>query len=379
MPYLQKDRKDIMPYLSSLTFINIQSHKETILPLSEGLNIIKGSSHKGKSALIRGIRLLLFNEPLAPQDKIKSWFSRDNEELSVTAEFSDGSYVIRTHSKSFNGYIVGNEDGEGEFEALRGDVPEEVKKALNLDRINFRGQHDGYFMLSSKSGEVGKLFNQVAGLSVIDFVLGNVNSMSRETSWKLELAKKEVAKAKGKIESLLYAREVEPRIKALERRINRCSALTENLSVMKSVKSSINLQEEIIKRSKEKISFKSKLLLLKSKIEEFKTLNGEYIYLKSIDSTIKREERAHKETSEWLKVKTKAVKLRAKIEEYKTIDEKRKELSNIYNSITSANLLQNSLSERLEQLKEKRKALHKQLNYCPRCGAHKSHWDDKRV
>jgi exonuclease SbcC len=50
-------------YIKKLSLRNFQSHRETDLEFSPGLNIIVGPSDQGKSAIIRALRWLFYNEP----------------------------------------------------------------------------------------------------------------------------------------------------------------------------------------------------------------------------------------------------------------------------------------------------------------------------
>ena len=52
-----------MKYLKQITLKNFQSHKDSTIQLDRGLNAIIGPSDSGKSAIIRAIKWVLYNEP----------------------------------------------------------------------------------------------------------------------------------------------------------------------------------------------------------------------------------------------------------------------------------------------------------------------------
>lgn len=52
-----------MNYIKSIEIENFQSHKYSKLDFSERLNVIVGPSDNGKSAIIRALKWVLFNEP----------------------------------------------------------------------------------------------------------------------------------------------------------------------------------------------------------------------------------------------------------------------------------------------------------------------------
>ena len=52
-----------MKYKKYLHLINFQSHLNTVIELHPGLNILVGESDQGKTAIIRALRWLFYNEP----------------------------------------------------------------------------------------------------------------------------------------------------------------------------------------------------------------------------------------------------------------------------------------------------------------------------
>lgn len=366
----------MIPILSSLQFINIQSHADTLLSLAPGLNVIMGTSHMGKSAMVRGVKWWMFNEPLAPQDKIKNWFAKDSDEMAVIGEFSDGSYVIRTHSKSFNGYIVGDGEGNEEpYEALRGEVPEEVRKALQMDKVNFQGQGDGYFMFDSTSGEVARMFNESAGLNIITIVNHNMNVISRKTEDDLRTNKASLKKEKDAADKLSFVRTLDSKIKLLSRKVNRHENLSSSISSLESTVNRIEKLEETIRVAKIKTSYKSRILLLKTKVLEYKQIDQKYTSTNSLFNSIMERQRTIRDDKEWLKVKDKARALRIKISELAEKTENFDKVNTTYNSILRLDKSCSTLSLHIKTLKERRQQLQLQLDYCPKCGAHKKYWE----
>lgn len=83
-----------MRYIKKIILQNFQSHKYTVIELDEELNVIVGPSDSGKSAIIRALKWVLYNEPAG------DFFIREGErEASVTLEFSDNIKVKRFRKK----------------------------------------------------------------------------------------------------------------------------------------------------------------------------------------------------------------------------------------------------------------------------------------
>lgn len=108
-----------MKYISKIIIENFQSHSLSVFTLKQGLNVIVGPSDSGKSAVIRALKWVLYNEPAG------DFFIREGEkECSVTVEFNDGTTLKRYRSRSKNGYVLINpDDEEMRFEGIGSGVP----------------------------------------------------------------------------------------------------------------------------------------------------------------------------------------------------------------------------------------------------------------
>jgi len=84
--------------IKRLIIENFQSHQKTIVDLGQvgELTTIVGPSDSGKTAILRALRLLLFNTPLGTDIRVGSSFVR------VSAEYSSGHIVIRERTASGN-------------------------------------------------------------------------------------------------------------------------------------------------------------------------------------------------------------------------------------------------------------------------------------
>ena len=170
---------------------NFQSHEKTILNLSDGVNIIHGSSDNGKSSIIRALKWLICNRPQGDD------FRRHGTDKTSVSIKKDSSIVTRRKSKSKNEYKIEKEV----LAALRSAVPEQVSSTTNLSEINIQSQHEVYFLIDQSPGQRSKKLNEVAGLEIMDNVLKRVNSEVREINSEiknanvnLEYAKKDIAK-----------------------------------------------------------------------------------------------------------------------------------------------------------------------------------------
>lgn len=121
-----------MKFIKRVILENFQSHKYSIVDFNEGLNVIVGPSDSGKSAIIRGIKWALYNEPSG------DYFIREGStECSVTLEFNDNVILKRYRSKYKNTYILTDRDGkEIKFEGFGSSVPQEIIETVGIKKIN---------------------------------------------------------------------------------------------------------------------------------------------------------------------------------------------------------------------------------------------------
>lgn len=149
---------------------NFLSHKAGVLDLDPGVNIIVGATDSGKSAIIRALRWVVENRPLG--DAFRSYWG-GNTAVSIHTE--QGT-VTRLKTNKDNQYHL----EQNRFYAIKSEVPDEVKAALNLTDVNLQTQFESHFLLARSPGEVAQHWNRIAHLDKIDVGLQNLNRWARE-------------------------------------------------------------------------------------------------------------------------------------------------------------------------------------------------------
>ena len=142
-----------------LTIENFQSYRSAEFDfISPGINAIVGQNGHGKSAALRALSSLCLGTTLSRKHKTKT-----------TAVEVDG---CRRFFDSKNKYSV---DGTV-FEAMRKAIPTQITDRLRLKQVNFRSQHQPYFLLAESPGAVAKAMNELTDLGVIDYVSSELKS-----------------------------------------------------------------------------------------------------------------------------------------------------------------------------------------------------------
>ena len=191
--------------IKSLQIQNFQSHADTLLEFSEGVNVIVGSSDSGKTAIIRALRWLVWNKPGG--DSFRSFWGGDTE---ITLETEKAS-ITRSKGKA-NRYELNDQS----FEAFGTEVPKEIQQELNLSEINLQSQLDSPFLLSNSAGEVAQHFNKVANLDRIDSAQQLVQKWIRELTSDIKYAEGQETKLQESLIQFDHLPKFEIEVEVLE-------------------------------------------------------------------------------------------------------------------------------------------------------------------
>ena len=182
--------------ISTIRIQNFQSHEDTELELSPGINVIVGSSMNGKTAILRACNWLMSNRPLGENyvcDK-----STEGETVRVFVS-NEKWYISRIRSNSFNGYSLQERKGKNppnSFDKIRAEVPIEVREALNMSDVNYQSQLSPHYLVLDSPGEVGRVINNAVRLVEIDRVIEWFSSNIRESKSKIKFLEESVLTAK---------------------------------------------------------------------------------------------------------------------------------------------------------------------------------------
>ena len=126
-----------MKYLKRIELINFQSHKYTDLYFDDKVNVIIGPSDSGKTAIIRAIKWVLFNEPSGID-----FIRKGTTESNVVLYFDDNLIIKRGRSKSKNYYEITYPNGlEERFEGFGTKVPEEIIELTGIQKVELDGNN----------------------------------------------------------------------------------------------------------------------------------------------------------------------------------------------------------------------------------------------
>ncbi len=243
--------------INKVSIENFQSHKNTILVFEDGLNVITGPSDQGKSAIIRAIKWVLYNEPRGND------FIRNGTTFSkVSIEFTNGFTVIRERSKSKNRYTVINSLEESEvFEGFGNEVPLEIVKVSGISQssfnsnistsLNIGNQLEGPFLLSETGAIRAKALGALIGLDIIDKSIKDTIVDLRRENQNAERIRNELNDISEKLNEYENLEEIKERLDKTQNIINVLKLLTEKKNKLENLKYKIqSYKDELYEISK---------------------------------------------------------------------------------------------------------------------------------
>jgi len=122
--------------------------------------------------------------------------------------------IKRLKSKNKNIYEI---DGK-QYSSFGQDVPEDIKKILNLSSLNLQGQHEAPFLLASSAGEVAKYLNKIVNLDSIDQAMKNITRTIALETGEIDLARNQLIDLDNKKQDTDWLEEAEKKLVKLEKR-----------------------------------------------------------------------------------------------------------------------------------------------------------------
>lgn len=266
--------------ITDVTIKGFQSHKESSFTLSPGLTVITGPSDAGKTAVIRALRWLAFNEPqgegfLYTVRNSDGSIKDQEEQAEVTVNFDNGVSITKTRRKGKTTYIHSLYPEPWE----KAEVPPEIKEALGLLKqsygdnfetcLNFAFQLDPPFLLSETGGTGAKVLGKLAGTEVVDKAIGAVNKRTHNTRAELAQAEKQIGQLD--VELLEYL-DVDDKYDAVESLETRFQDVDKLLTIQKVLTEKKNQHEALTDR----------ITALNDKLEPLQMVQALLINLKAV-------------------------------------------------------------------------------------------------
>ena len=230
--------------ITSVEIQNFQSHPDTKVDFTSGLNVLTGSSRSGKSTIRRAIMWVITNRPSG--NGIVSWWAKKNDKLigetKVTVTLDNGTVISRVKSDKLNGYIINGKT----LEAVATGVPDEITEAFNMSDINMSGQFDAPFLISQSAGYVAQYLNGIINLEDADYFQSEVESRRRKCVQEAEATNKKIVELSETIKGFDWLDPAEALIERIKRRDSKINAGYDKISKIKLLVASRKDAQEIL-------------------------------------------------------------------------------------------------------------------------------------
>lgn len=269
-----------MIYIKKVELHNFQSHEYTEMEFDRGLNVILGNSDVGKTAILRAIKWVLYNEPKG------DYFIRQGEkDVSVKVTFSNGVVVERAKIPSKNSYFLVDSSGnEMRFEGFGIDVPKEITDVTNMYKVsldnsnnktilNIAEQLDGPFLLNDQASLRASAIGRLIGVNYVDDALRNVVRDNKRTNQEIVELRKNKEDLKEQLDEFSYIKDYKEKYEKITKIRNKIKNLQDRLELSSKLKENLD---------KNKIELEETSNL----VEKFKSLNKLEILIPNLENFI---------------------------------------------------------------------------------------------
>jgi tetratricopeptide (TPR) repeat protein len=325
--------------------------------------MITGKSRSGKSALMRALRLVCYNEPDG-SDSVRY----DNELLSdkknksffhITLELSDGHIIERVKGRnaSVNKYVVTYPDGNKiELNDFRSEVPKEVRDVLCFSYVwlgkskfeaNYIAQMDVPLIKEYQGSRLASLMNKLNNVDEFEETLVKINKKIHyqgEISTEQRLTEDRIVKLQNDLLNM-------PDYK---KQINNINNILPKIDEAEEIEKYINLAESLINKGK---ANRVRITDIQKRIKDLTKFNN-------ADEKIYKLEEAYREYINYFNfakqidvIENKIYKANENKTIYKDIElidiEKIKKLTKDYSQMLDISMKIKQFSENLEKINNK--------------------------
>jgi exonuclease SbcC len=223
--------------IHSIKIENYQSHKDTVLEFSPGLNVIVGpGSNVGKSAILRAINWVASNRPLGDRFVFKR--GREKADKTRVHVSLDDWTITRIKTKEFNGYqLLAKKRNEEPivFDKVGTEVPEKIRKVLCVEGLSYQSQLSPHFLIRESPGEIGRVINEATNLIAIDKVMKWFEKAVRESRGKIKFIEQEIEKENKELERYQELKKLKPKVDSLLKSYRRYAELVDSLRELEKI------------------------------------------------------------------------------------------------------------------------------------------------
>ncbi|WMS84385.1 AAA family ATPase [Bacillus wiedmannii] len=216
-----------------------QSHTNSHFNLGNGLNVITGPSDSGKTAIIRAVRWVVFNEPQG-----EAFVNESVGHAAVAIHLDNGIIISKHRRKGKTSYRIQTDPGDAGSVFEKSEVPEEVKQLLGITKqtfgdfvtaLNFAFQLEAPFLISETPSSGAKVLGKLAGTEAVDLAVKSVSKDTYAAKQERLLAEKEIERLAGNLLEYLDVDDKVQQLKTAENLMEHVEELHKKKEVLKEI------------------------------------------------------------------------------------------------------------------------------------------------
>ncbi len=359
---------------------NFQSHESTEMEFEDGLNVIVGPSDQGKSAVIRAIKWVLFNQPRGIE-----FIRHGAKSAKVEIEMSNGFRVIREKSSSRNRYTVIDPEGETSvFEGFGNEVPEEVRKAhgvakvvIDTDRdvsLNLGEQLEGPFLVSETGAVKAKAIGRLTGVHIVDRATREcINDIKKENQIEGR-CKNEIKELEQKLNMYEHLDLLEKNISVREENVKEIEKLANTLHKLDTLRSrlsfvnyEIRVESEIIRKTVNIKEIKGKIDDLEKKAHTIDRLKRQKVGLENVEKELEKAEQRLSLLDKIKQVETNVLRVSELYTRRSSLERLKNLMNSVESSINEGSIYIANVSKEMEDTLHQYEDGLRKMPRCPIC------------
>lgn len=258
-----------MKKISKIHIKNFQNHKDTVIELTGGLNILTGTSDSGKTAIYRCLEYIYLMGAEGYGSWDSTWVQHGAAYATIEISFDDGSKLIRIKGDSKNEiYLFKDDDDEPYYSKTKVGIKydQEVLDFLNnpfydkeIGSLPFTNQTDSIFLVGAPESKIPEFIAKMSNFTEFEQAVNFLEKENNFYSKQIRVSDEKILKYKNDLEK--YA-DLDDKIKSLD-------DIEEYKTLNSSIINRITLAQSIIEEANNKVSTKKQLKNENEKDTEF--------------------------------------------------------------------------------------------------------------
>jgi exonuclease SbcC len=283
--------------IESIKLKGFQSHTASFFHLGPGLNVITGPSDSGKTAIIRAVKWVAFNEPTG-----EAFLNQTVGEAEVEIVLTDGVTITKRRKNKKTTYQLSTIPEPFE----KSEVPQEVKEALGITKqtfgdfvtsLNFAFQLEAPFLISETASAGAKILGKLAGTEAVDMAIKDVSKDTYAARQERSQAEKEIEKIEYQLGEFINLEDLKEQLEACEYLAQQIEAAASKVDKLKQLKIAFGNLTDQIERHQDKLDRLAIVGDLEEEIKNVEAAQARYDKLLTIYSQLNRTTAALKAAS----------------------------------------------------------------------------------